>query len=192
LVYFMAKWFIFWLFVIYFPFWYFVARKIWQPCPNICCLTLGIWLLRWTWKLSSQTRLYEGCFQRKSMQRTWVPIPSQTNLAILYLVELCLLITYLVQLICEEMWLRLKMQLFVKTKCSPPDKEQKQSLQNIYSTLYLQTQLHTITCKTCTVFLSTYINMYIWHTGRNSNPHWAVGRRDDHFFKSPEQQHCVN
>jgi hypothetical protein len=30
--YFMAIWYILWSFGIFFPFWYVVPRKIWQPC----------------------------------------------------------------------------------------------------------------------------------------------------------------
>jgi hypothetical protein len=32
LVYFIPIWYIFWLFGIFFPFWYVLARNIWQPC----------------------------------------------------------------------------------------------------------------------------------------------------------------
>jgi hypothetical protein len=32
MVYFMAIWYNFWSFGIFFPIWYVVPRKIWQPC----------------------------------------------------------------------------------------------------------------------------------------------------------------
>jgi hypothetical protein len=35
LVYFEAIWYILWLFGIFFPFWYVLTRKIWQPCCKV-------------------------------------------------------------------------------------------------------------------------------------------------------------
>jgi hypothetical protein len=52
LVYFVAFWSILWLFTIFFPFWYVVPRKIWQPCPRIEKAKGGILLYAWSLTVS--------------------------------------------------------------------------------------------------------------------------------------------
>jgi hypothetical protein len=65
LLYYVALWYILWLFGIFFPFWTIVPRQIWQPCFRINCPK--IWVSEADWRglyfyVGTRTPLLE-CFQ---------------------------------------------------------------------------------------------------------------------------------